>query len=412
MRRRRADGLFDQVATFGALCAASSRAALGKRRGSGPAAFLANLETEILALECELRAGTWRPGGYVSFEIRDPKRRTISAAPFRDRVVHHAVIAVIAPLFERGFIDHTYANRAGKGTHRALARYERLRDRHRRGERVIWDYRVMDWITVDAYLFNARIGARDIEFPGQPGVRQRGRGARRGRRLRRGHRPAAGGPALELGESARERGAAGPSRGGNLPAAPRLRRQPVRPEHHDPHRDRRGVPTGWVPRGGATCSTPAGRPARAPRPALGSDKDSPPFWQGPGARSSRTVARGRQPTARVPRLGSRSVVAENRSSGPGGLAQSNPTCDLERPAAGAAAATLTATSPAARARAAEERDECVFRPKWNTGFGRSGTSISEEVEHRFREVEHGFRDVEHPFRGKWNGGSGVVNARR
>ena len=39
--------------------------------------------------------------------------------------------AVIAPLFERGFIDHTYANRAGKGTHRAVARYERLRDRYR-----------------------------------------------------------------------------------------------------------------------------------------------------------------------------------------------------------------------------------------------------------------------------------------
>ena len=103
----------------------------GQAPGPGPAAFLANLETEVLALERELRAGTWRPGGYVSFEIRDPKRRTISAAPFRDRVVHHAVHAVIAPLFERGFIDHTYANRAGKGTHRAVARYERLRDRHR-----------------------------------------------------------------------------------------------------------------------------------------------------------------------------------------------------------------------------------------------------------------------------------------
>ena len=60
-----------------------------------------------------------------------PTWRPISAAPFRDRVVHHAVHAVIAPLFERGFIDHTYANRAGKGTHRAVVRYERLRDRHR-----------------------------------------------------------------------------------------------------------------------------------------------------------------------------------------------------------------------------------------------------------------------------------------
>ena len=57
-------------------------------------------------------------------------------------------------------------------------------------------------------------------------------------------------------------------------------------------------------------------------------------------------------------------------------------------------------------------ENCVFQRKWNTDFSRSGTSISEEVEHRFREVEHGFRDVEHAFRGKWNAGSGVVNARR
>ncbi len=131
MRRRRADGLFDRIATFEALGAAALRAVSGKRRSPGPAAFLANLETEVLRLERELRAETWRPGGYVSFEVRDPKRRLISAAPFRDRVVHHAVCAVIAPLFERGFIDHTYANRAGKGTHRAVVRYERLRDRYR-----------------------------------------------------------------------------------------------------------------------------------------------------------------------------------------------------------------------------------------------------------------------------------------
>ena len=51
MRRRRADGLFDRIATFGALYAAASRAAAGKRRVPVPAAFLANLETEVLGLE-------------------------------------------------------------------------------------------------------------------------------------------------------------------------------------------------------------------------------------------------------------------------------------------------------------------------------------------------------------------------
>ena len=110
---------------------AALRAMSGKRRVPGPAGFLANLETEVLRLERELQVGTWQPGGYVSFEVHDPKRRLISAAPFRDRVVHHPVHAVIAPLLERGFIDHTYANRVGKGTHRAVSRYERLRDRYR-----------------------------------------------------------------------------------------------------------------------------------------------------------------------------------------------------------------------------------------------------------------------------------------
>ncbi len=52
--------------------------------------------------------------------IHEPKRRKISAAPFRDRVVHHALCNVIEPLFEARFHPHSYANRQGKGTHRAI----------------------------------------------------------------------------------------------------------------------------------------------------------------------------------------------------------------------------------------------------------------------------------------------------
>ena len=128
---RRHNGLFSKIANFRALHAAAMRAVAGKRRKPGAAAFMANLETELLRLERELQAGAWRPGPYVAIEIRQPKRRVVSAAPFRDRVVHHAVHAVVAPLFERGFIYHSYANRVGKGTHRAVARYERLRNRYR-----------------------------------------------------------------------------------------------------------------------------------------------------------------------------------------------------------------------------------------------------------------------------------------
>jgi RNA-directed DNA polymerase len=122
--------VFDQIASFQALCAAAQKAAKGKRRKPGVAAFLANLEPNVLRLERELRDGTWRPGPYTVIEVRDPKPRRVSAAPFRDRVVHHALCEVVAPVLTRGFIPDSYANRIGKGTHRAIARYEHYRDRH------------------------------------------------------------------------------------------------------------------------------------------------------------------------------------------------------------------------------------------------------------------------------------------
>ena len=122
---QRHDHLFEQIASFEALRQAARRAVKGKRKKPAAASFFANLESELLALERQLRAGEYRPGRYVAFEIKDPKKRIVSAAPFRDRVVHHALCGVIEPIFEAGFIDHSFANRKGKGTHRAIEVYER-----------------------------------------------------------------------------------------------------------------------------------------------------------------------------------------------------------------------------------------------------------------------------------------------
>ncbi|MGO9685500.1 MAG: reverse transcriptase domain-containing protein [Beijerinckiaceae bacterium] len=127
---KRRDDLFDGIASFGALHAAAKRAILGKRKKPGAAAFYANLEKELLRLERELHSGRYRPGRNVTIEIKEPKKRLVSAAPFRDRVVHHALCAIIQPIFERGFIDNSFANRVGKGTHRAIGTYERYRSRH------------------------------------------------------------------------------------------------------------------------------------------------------------------------------------------------------------------------------------------------------------------------------------------
>ncbi len=126
--RKLHDGLFERIANFQALREAARKAVLGKRKKPGAAGFYANLERELLRLERSLLDGSYRPGRYVEIVVREPKERLVSAAPFRDRVVHHALCAVVCPIFEKGFIGNSFANRAGKGTHRAIAAYERYRD--------------------------------------------------------------------------------------------------------------------------------------------------------------------------------------------------------------------------------------------------------------------------------------------
>jgi len=98
------------------------KARLGKRSQENVARFERNLDLELLELQAELLAQTYTPGAYRSFYRTEAKRRLISAAPFRDRVVHHALMQIIGPVFERRFIFDSYANRVGKGTHRALDR--------------------------------------------------------------------------------------------------------------------------------------------------------------------------------------------------------------------------------------------------------------------------------------------------
>lgn len=107
------------------------QAARGKRAKPGVAAFEHQVADRLLDLRERLVAGTWQPGGYVHFTIDTPKRRRISAAPFADRVVHHALCNVIEPKFERLFIPDSYANRPHKGTHRALDRAQALCRRYR-----------------------------------------------------------------------------------------------------------------------------------------------------------------------------------------------------------------------------------------------------------------------------------------
>ncbi len=122
--------LYAQLCSWDNLYLAWRKAARGKR-GKAPAArFEFYLEDNLIALQEELASQTYQPGAYHSFYIHEPKRRLISAAPFRDRVVHHALCNLIEPAFERSFIADSYANRVGKGTHAALDRAQRFAQRY------------------------------------------------------------------------------------------------------------------------------------------------------------------------------------------------------------------------------------------------------------------------------------------
>jgi retron-type reverse transcriptase len=123
--------LYPRLTSFASLQAAARRAQRGKRYRPAVLAFNANREAELLRLQEELRSFTYRPGSYRQFRIRDPKPRLISAAPYRDRVVHHALCGAIVPPLERRFHRGSHANRLRYGSHRALRRFTAAAARHR-----------------------------------------------------------------------------------------------------------------------------------------------------------------------------------------------------------------------------------------------------------------------------------------
>jgi len=115
-------GLYPQVASKENLYRSAHRAALGRRYRDSAADFKFHLEEEVETLHRELTNKTYRHGKYRMFTIYDPKERNIAAAPFRDRVVHHAVHDVIEPFIDKTFIYDSYACRKDKGTHKAVDR--------------------------------------------------------------------------------------------------------------------------------------------------------------------------------------------------------------------------------------------------------------------------------------------------
>ena len=121
----------EAVASWENLFAAADKARRGTSRRPDVEAWWMRRESELAAIRGELLSGRYEPGGYRFFEIREPKRRMIAAAPFRDRVVHHALCNILAPVLERKFIARSFSCQVGKGTVAARECCRQLVNRHR-----------------------------------------------------------------------------------------------------------------------------------------------------------------------------------------------------------------------------------------------------------------------------------------
>lgn len=109
--------LIQEISSIKNLYRAYEQAASGKRYSCGHLQFKQYLAANLKLLSDALSNGTYRPSPPNMFFVNEPKRREISALPFADRVVQHALCNVIEPIFDRTFLPNNYACRKGKGTH-------------------------------------------------------------------------------------------------------------------------------------------------------------------------------------------------------------------------------------------------------------------------------------------------------
>lgn len=126
---KRAQSLFDRIHERENLRYAAHAAMKRKRAKVEARLFAANLEQELKRLSDEIRVGSLSLGQHHQFWIKDPKERLITAPCFRERVLHHAMIRICEPTFERWLIPDTYACRIGKGRIAALLRARQFSSR-------------------------------------------------------------------------------------------------------------------------------------------------------------------------------------------------------------------------------------------------------------------------------------------
>ncbi|MCP4267795.1 MAG: hypothetical protein GY777_19880 [Candidatus Brocadiaceae bacterium] len=128
---KRVNNLYDRIITFENVLLAAKKARAGRKFRASTAMFEYNREKNIFKIIDVLKNKTYNPGRYKEFYIYDPKKRVISAAPYFDRVIHHALMNILGPVLETSFIFDSYACIKDKGTHKAIDRYKTFQLKNR-----------------------------------------------------------------------------------------------------------------------------------------------------------------------------------------------------------------------------------------------------------------------------------------
>lgn len=116
--------LWGRIISWENLLQAHYAARKGKRYRPETLRFGRNLEENITNIHNHLVWKSWRPSPWRQFWVYEPKSRLIQAPPYADRIVHHALVDVVEPFFEKKMVYHSYACRRDKGTHQAAARVQ------------------------------------------------------------------------------------------------------------------------------------------------------------------------------------------------------------------------------------------------------------------------------------------------
>ena len=110
--------LWPEIIDFSSLLDAWARTEKGRRRQRDVLSFKANLEPNLIEIQNSLIHKTYQTGPYHTFYVYEPKQRTVASLPLKDRVVQHALVSAIEPIFEARFIEQSFACRPNKGAHK------------------------------------------------------------------------------------------------------------------------------------------------------------------------------------------------------------------------------------------------------------------------------------------------------